>query len=73
VPQSMEHDAIVEAVGNLLKKQRRDLLAHVERRFELAKIQAVGSHDRDRDRNFHERLCKIESELRQLQRERGRR
>jgi hypothetical protein len=62
---------VSQVVGELLKKQRKEILAHMERRFVLAETKAAGSNDDVRAVNFHRRITKLESEVRALTRNRG--
>jgi hypothetical protein len=58
-------------IADLLKDQRKQILAHVERRFVLAETKVAGSHDAIAINNLHRRITKLESEVRALVRNRG--
>ena len=61
-------DDIAVVVGDALKTQRREILKHVNRLFQLAEIRSSAQKDDVRFRNLHRRLTQIESELRLLHR-----
>lgn len=65
-------DDVAAVVGDALKNQRQQILGHVERKFELERVKNSAKSDDARAHNFHARLVAIESELRQLKRERSR-
>jgi hypothetical protein len=57
-------DDLAQVISGVLRDQRRDLVGHMHRLFQLSKI---SSHDEDtRGRNLHRRLTQVESELRLL-------
>jgi hypothetical protein len=62
-------DQVVETVSDLLKKERKEILAHLERRIRLSETWSAGSHGEVRAQNFHRRLCALESVVRGLERE----
>jgi len=59
-------DDIAASVAGALKEQKRDLIQHVKRMLEVAKLHDTKSDDRTH--NLHARLTAVESELRQLKR-----
>jgi hypothetical protein len=73
VPRSLEHEAIIGAVADLLKAERKNLVQHVERRVTLLETKLTGSSEEVRAVNLHRRLTKLESEVRRLMRDRGER
>jgi hypothetical protein len=65
-------DDISSVVADALKTQRQQILTHVKNLFELERVRANKPSDDVRTRNINHRLLAVESELRQLKRERGR-
>jgi hypothetical protein len=59
------HD-VAEVVGSQLKKQRHELIEHMERRLRL--LQINGPRDETRFLNLNRRLTRLESDLRLLMR-----
>jgi hypothetical protein len=59
---------IADVVAGQLKAQRKDLLAHLERRVALEQTLANNPREDIRYKNLHARLTRVESELRLLNR-----
>ena len=62
-------DEIAATVADLLKKERKAMLAHLERRVALAESKAAGPRGNIREENLHRRLTALESQVRGLERE----
>jgi hypothetical protein len=64
---------VANVVGEQLKRERKRILEHMERRIALTEVKAkaAAGHGDVRDANYHRRLCELESEVRSLRRERG--
>jgi hypothetical protein len=56
---------IAEAVADIMKSERREILEHVGRLFKLLNTKESPA-EAIRDRNFHQRLCALESDVRRL-------
>jgi hypothetical protein len=61
-------DDLARVIHDQLQTQRRELLEHMARLVKLIeyKIEAKNPRDEVRFKNFHERLCSIEADLRRL-------
>jgi hypothetical protein len=59
-------DGIAEAIADVMKAQRREILDHVNRVLQLVKLSASNRPERTRVDNIHRRLIHVESELRRL-------
>jgi microcystin degradation protein MlrC len=57
-------DDVGAAVGDVLKRQKRDLIATMRRMIQLERVN--NSAKPDRVRNLHARLTAVESEIRSL-------
>jgi hypothetical protein len=68
VQENLVDKALLAAVGDVVRSERKKILEHVERRFKLFEIKAVGSNEQTRGYNLHKRLCALESAVRRLER-----
>jgi hypothetical protein len=59
-------DDIAAVIGDALKDQRKNILAHVGRLFRLQELNAASSQSDERFKNLHRRLAQVESEIRSL-------
>jgi len=59
-------------VGDALKSQKRDLIAHMRRMLEMERMKNSAKSDDTRFRNLHARLTAAESAIRILQKDRSR-
>jgi hypothetical protein len=63
-------DDIAAVVGDALKSQKRDLIAHMQRMIQLERVNSKPNDTRAR--NLHARLTAAESAIRILQKDRSR-
>ena len=61
-------DDIAIVVGDCLKAQRKEILAHVHRLLQLEQFKANAPKDEQRDKNVQKRLLALESAVRRLER-----
>ena len=61
---------IVDVVSELMAEQRRDLVGHMQRLFQLSQLDKPAADQRNK--NIHFRLTNLESEIRSLKRGRPR-
>jgi hypothetical protein len=61
-------DDVGEVLGAALKDQRRAILAHVDRKFQLQEVNANSARSEERFKNLHRRLIEVEAEIRALKR-----
>jgi hypothetical protein len=59
-------DDIAVVIGDALRDQRKNILAHVVRLFRLQELNAASSQSDERFKNLHRRLVQAESEIRLL-------
>ena len=62
-----------DAHVGVIAEREKAILAHVRRLFQLAEVQRRQDKNELRDMNLHKRLCNVESQLRTLQRNQGKR
>jgi hypothetical protein len=65
-------DDVAAAVGDALKSQKRDLIAHMRRMLEMERVRNSTKSEDTRFRNLHARLTAAESAIRFLQKDRSR-
>jgi hypothetical protein len=61
-------DDIAAVCGDLLKAQRREILAHMHRLLRLEQAKANDPRSEERDKNVQRRLLALESAVRRLER-----
>jgi hypothetical protein len=61
-------DDIGEVLGDALRAQRQQILAHVGRMLRLQELTAGDKSSDQRFRNLHRRLIEVEAEIRALKR-----
>jgi len=59
---------VIEAVVPAFRDQRRELVEHMNRLLRLVELKQSRGKEEMRDKNFHQRLCVLESQMRALQR-----
>jgi hypothetical protein len=59
-------DDIGAVIGDALRDQRKNILAHVGRLFRLREVNAASSPNDQHFKNLHRRLVQVESEIRRL-------
>jgi hypothetical protein len=65
-------DDVAAAVGDALKSQKRDLIAHMRRMLEMERVRNSTELQNTRFRNLNARLMAAESAIRFLQKDRSR-
>jgi hypothetical protein len=61
-------DDVGEVLGDALRAQRQQILAHVSRMWRLQELTAGDKSSDQRYRNLHRRLIEVEAEIRALKR-----
>jgi len=59
-------DDVATVVNDVLRKQKRDLLAHMQRMLALERAKNSTPQNETRFRNLHARLVAVESSIRQI-------
>jgi hypothetical protein len=59
-------DDVADIVGDALRGQRKQILAHVGRLVRLQEVKAAAAPSDERFKNLHRRLLQVESEIRRL-------
>jgi hypothetical protein len=64
-------DGLAEVIHDQLRIQRREILEHIDRIYKVLtlKLESKNPRDETRAKNFHQRLCELESDVRQLQKQ----
>jgi hypothetical protein len=65
-------DDVAAAVGDALKSQKRDLIAHMQRMLAMERMNNSIKSEDTRFRNLHRRMTVAEAAIRGLQRDRSR-
>jgi hypothetical protein len=61
-------DDIAEVVASLMREQKKDILAHVQRLLTLQEFKSSDPKDERRDHNTQRRLLQLEAAVRRLER-----
>jgi len=59
-------DDVAATCGEIIRKERKEILAHVNRLMKLVDLKAPMGRDDERYKNLHRRICQLESEVRRI-------